>query len=195
MAYQLSDRLNAHHGTIHCLAFDNHGHFLCSGGDDQRAIIWSMDTKSQFQEFYNRDWGAIRCVRWLGEDDVGRKTLGIGCESGVLNVYRQNRHGGKFSPLCSINLDTGSVESMAFDRPGNCLAVGGEAGDISMYKLQEGEGSLSHLWTTQLPASTNQEGDIICDLLFCHDLYSLDKESGTVKVGVPMHPFPPTNDM
>ncbi|KZT31401.1 WD40 repeat-like protein, partial [Sistotremastrum suecicum HHB10207 ss-3] len=200
MAYRLSGRLNAHHGTIHCLTFDNDGHFLCSGADDQRAIIWSMDTKSQFQEFYDRDWGAIRSVKWLGEDDMGRKTLGIGCESGVLNVYRQNRHGGGFSPLCSITLDTGSVESMAFERSRNCLAVGGEAGDISMYKLPEGEGSLSHLWTVQLPASTNQDGTIICDLIFCHDLsslevccrhtgvvYSLDKETGIVKAGGERH--------
>ncbi|KZS94289.1 WD40 repeat-like protein [Sistotremastrum niveocremeum HHB9708] len=201
MSYKLTERLNAHHGAINCLAFNSRGNFLCSAADDQRAIIWSIPNKRKFQEFHEQDWGSIKCVQWIG-DSCDRETLGIGCESGVVRVYQQRDFGppdGKFSLLCSVTLPEGGVESMAFDAYQSRLAIAGEFGDISLHQILK-EGSPKQLWSTTIPAPPDESGRLICDLLLCQEnstwevfcrhtgvVYSLDRDTGVTEEGTERH--------
>lgn len=90
--YRLVAKLDGHKGPINCVAFNNSGSLLASGGDDETVQVWDMRYLQSIQTFAdrNRRWGQITCIKFISFDAIS-DWMCFGTGRGRFLVYRRLR--------------------------------------------------------------------------------------------------------
>ncbi|KAK7451278.1 hypothetical protein VKT23_012618 [Stygiomarasmius scandens] len=181
--YTLCKKLKGHAGIILCLAVNEDGRFLASGGEDG-TLIWEMSTMRLLQripDFAIR--GGTSAVLWLRHEDVIEEGLIYGTKAGFLVFCRQTDQ-KTFEEVHAFPLAFPSeITSLVYDEISNRLAVANQEGTVALFAVDPASMIPTELWTVRpensLPKSlafTSQRDVLVFGV---HDaIYTLDSSSG-----------------
>ena len=83
--------LEGHRAPVNCLAFTQEGSVLASGGDDQKVVLWDVETfkVSQTLTDQNERWGQITYLQFI-EGPAG-ELLCFGTGRGSILIFKRNK--------------------------------------------------------------------------------------------------------